>query len=105
MCSKQHVACSTGMINTRLQAVYSVGMPYHCTLYLGFFLLASAPIPPFPTLTTHAPPLCVCHADGGAVVIQRREDGSVDFDQTWEKYKKGFGDLQRKQIFKMISLH
>lgn len=43
--------------------------------------------------------MCPSSADVGAVVIQRREDGSVDFDQTWEGYEKGFGNLMRKKIF------
>lgn len=30
----------------------------------------------------------------GATVIQQRRDGSVNFDQPWEKYENGFGDLQ-----------
>lgn len=37
--------------------------------------------------------------DGGSTVIQRRVDVSVDFDQTWEKYEKGFGDLESKYCF------
>ncbi|XP_069020759.1 angiopoietin-related protein 3-like [Embiotoca jacksoni] len=37
---------------------------------------------------------CDMSKDYGATVIQRRRDGSMNFDQTWEKYENGFGDFQ-----------
>lgn len=37
--------------------------------------------------------------DGGSTVIQRRVDDSLDFEQLWEKYEKGFGDLESEYIY------
>nr|XP_029497967.1 angiopoietin-related protein 3-like [Oncorhynchus nerka] len=37
---------------------------------------------------------CDMDQDGGATIIQRRKDGSVNFDQNWEMFENGFGDFQ-----------
>ncbi|XP_076871006.1 angiopoietin-related protein 3 [Brachyhypopomus gauderio] len=39
---------------------------------------------------------CDITSDGVATVIQRRVDGSLDFDQNWDKYELGFGKLEKE---------
>ncbi|KAM6168647.1 angiopoietin-related protein 4 [Erethizon dorsatum] len=51
----------------------------------GLFEIQPQGSPPF--LVT-----CQMASDGGWTVIQRRQDGSVDFNRPWEAYKAGFGD-------------
>ena len=34
-----------------------------------------------------------CNGGGGWLVVQRRQDGSVDFHRTWLEYENGFGKL------------
>ncbi|XP_046870245.1 angiopoietin-related protein 3 [Hypomesus transpacificus] len=38
---------------------------------------------------------CEMNSDGGSTVVQHRDGGVVDFDQTWERYENGFGSLER----------
>ncbi|KAG7246004.1 hypothetical protein CRUP_030851, partial [Coryphaenoides rupestris] len=48
---------------------------------------------------------CDMSKDGGLTVIQRRRDGSVNFDQTWEKYEDGFGDFQGEFWLGLRKMH
>ncbi|XP_037810290.1 fibrinogen C domain-containing protein 1-like [Lucilia sericata] len=60
-----------------------------CTHHSGFYKIQ---IPPY----TEPPFYVECDAktDGGDwIVIQRRQDGSVEFYRNWDEYQLGFGDI------------
>ncbi|XP_062853067.1 microfibril-associated glycoprotein 4 [Trichomycterus rosablanca] len=44
-------------------------------------------------------------AGGGWTVFQRRFDGQLDFNRTWQEYRDGFGSLQREHWLGNAVLH
>ena len=49
---------------------------------------------------------CDAVSDGGGwLVVQRRQDGSVDFDRTWVEYEEGFGNLDGEFWYGLYPLH
>ncbi|XP_030630296.1 angiopoietin-related protein 3 isoform X1 [Chanos chanos] len=48
---------------------------------------------------------CDFTKDGAFTVIQRRQDGSVDFNQSWENYENGFGDFQSEFWLGLKKIH
>ncbi|OBS74910.1 hypothetical protein A6R68_14545 [Neotoma lepida] len=49
---------------------------------------------------------CDMETDGGGwTLIQRRQDGSMNFQRTWEEYKEGFGNVAREHWLGNEAVH
>ena len=49
---------------------------------------------------------CDANVDGGGwLVVQRRQDGSVDFNRGWVEYEEGFGSLNGELWYDLRPLH
>ena len=46
-----------------------------------------------------------CNGGGGWLVVQRRQDGSVDFNRVWKEYEDGFGKLTGEFWYGLRALH
>lgn len=64
----------------------------------GIFKIQPANAQPFEVF-------CEITVDAGWTVVQRRIDGSVDFDQLWESYKNGFGNLSGEFWLGLSKMH
>ena len=54
---------------------------------------------------TKAAAYCDTSNGGGWLVVQRRQDGSIDFNRTWVEYEDGFGSLAGEFWYGLRALH
>ncbi|XP_064187988.1 angiopoietin-related protein 3 [Anguilla rostrata] len=82
--------------NSTSASIVTNGLPIDCNEIFNKGERNSGIYPIKPNQSKPFNVYCEFTAEGASTVIQRRQDGSVDFDQTWEKYEEGFGDLEKE---------
>ena len=82
-------------------------VPYHCKDIQSLGYRDSAIYSIFsPTLEGWIRVFCDMESDGGGwLVLQRRRDGSVAFDRSWNEYRDGFGSLSGEHWLGNQALH
>ena len=76
--------CSTA--NTMIQTCCDISAFYFCTKPTGVYQMDCWCGGKWNTVDVF------CDTDGW-MIVQRRQDGTVDFNRSWVDYEKGFGDL------------
>ncbi|KAM7363942.1 ficolin-2-like [Cochliomyia hominivorax] len=72
-----------------------------CTRRSGIYKILIEKFSPEPFLVE-----CDANIEGGGwLLIQRRQDGSVDFYRNWNDYQKGFGNIQGEFFIGLDRLH
>ncbi|RXM98867.1 Angiopoietin-related protein 3 [Acipenser ruthenus] len=82
--------------NTTNKTSENTGLPADCSDIYNRGVKTSGVYPIKPNQSEPFNVYCEMTEEAGWTVIQHRTDGSVDFDQPWEKYEHGFGDLERE---------
>ncbi|XP_062382762.1 angiopoietin-related protein 3-like [Sardina pilchardus] len=81
------------------------GLPAHCGEVYARGHRSSGLYPIKPNQSRPFLVNCEMTDNGGATVIQHRQDGSVDFDQTWTNYEEGFGDFKGESWLGLKKIH
>ncbi|KAI5614625.1 angiopoietin-related protein 3 precursor, partial [Silurus asotus] len=77
-------------------AKFATDLPTDCSEVFNRGQRKSGVYPIKPNTSEPFDVYCEISSERAATVIQRRMNGTVDFDQTWDKYEIGFGNLENE---------